>query len=656
MFTTLLIANRGEIACRIIRTAKRLGLRTVAVYSDADRGSLHVELADEAYHIGDSEPQQSYLVIEKIIAAATASGAEAIHPGYGFLSENAAFSRQCRDAGIAFVGPPASAIDAMGSKSRAKAIMERAGVPLLPGYHDADDSEQALLEAARNIGFPVLLKASAGGGGKGMRIVTTEAAFSSELAAAKREARNSFGDDAMLVEKYLTSPRHIEVQVFADTHGNIVHLFDRDCSIQRRHQKIVEEAPAPGLSQDVRDAMASAAIQAARAIDYVGAGTIEFLLDTDERFYFMEMNTRLQVEHPVTEMITGVDLVDWQLRIAAGDTLPLSQDQLTCNGHAIESRIYAEDTDNGFLPQTGNIVRFVTPDTTDHVRIDTGVRSGDTVSRFYDPMIAKLATHASSRALAVNRMRESLAATNITGITTNLKFLQRTVSHTAFQTAALTTRFIEHAATQLSRPAPTGADVLAALALWQQQRCEYANDRWRRGDGWRLNQPNKVTFDVGIDNEQSSVTLHMDASGNAVTAVTRDGVTTPVVVSTTQINLSLSMGTLNVRAHYWADGNGGVLTLQDDRVLFRRIAADTGDEMAQASDGNILAPMTGTIVSVSAKNGERVEEGDTVAIMEAMKMEHTLTAAFAGVVEGLTVTAGDRVDGGQPILRIDKEE
>jgi 3-methylcrotonyl-CoA carboxylase alpha subunit len=442
MFDKILIANRGEIACRVIKTARRMGVRTVAVYSDADRTALHVSMADEAIYIGAAPARESYLDIEKIIAAAIKTGAQAIHPGYGFLSENAGFCRRCAAENLVFIGPPTSAIEAMGSKSAAKQIMEKAGVPLVPGYHGDDQNPEIIRAAANKMGYPVLLKATAGGGGKGMRQVWSAEEFDSALEAAKREAMNGFGDDTMLVEKYLTQPRHIEIQVFCDSHGNAVYLFERDCSIQRRHQKVVEEAPAPGMSETLRAEMGSAAVRAAQAIDYVGAGTVEFLLDVDGSFYFMEMNTSLQVEHPVTEMITGLDLVEWQLRVAAGDFLPLKQNELKINGHAIEVRIYAEDPDNEFLPQTGTLHFLETPEESAHVRIDTGVIEGDEVSVFYDPMIAKLIVWDSNRQQALRRLSTALKEYRLNGVTTNIDFLYTLTRHPAFCNADFDTGFI----------------------------------------------------------------------------------------------------------------------------------------------------------------------------------------------------------------------
>ncbi|MGZ5187399.1 MAG: acetyl-CoA carboxylase biotin carboxylase subunit, partial [Caldimonas sp.] len=453
MFSKILIANRGEIACRVIKTARLMGIGTVAVYSDADAGARHVRLADEAVHIGPSPARESYLVGARIVAAARATGAEAIHPGYGFLSENDGFAEACAQAGIVFIGPPPAAIRAMGSKAAAKTLMERAGVPLTPGYH-GDDQDPALLarEAAR-IGFPVLIKASAGGGGKGMRRVDAAADFDAALASCRREAKSAFGDDHVLVEQYVLKPRHIEIQVFADSFGDCVHLFERDCSVQRRHQKVLEEAPAPGMTAERRAAMGRAAVEAAKAVGYVGAGTVEFIAHPDGHFYFMEMNTRLQVEHPVTEMITGLDLVEWQLRVAAGERLPKGQAELAITGHAIEARIYAEDAERGFLPSTGKLVHLAPPHASVHVRVDTGVEEGDSITPFYDPMIAKLIVHDSDRAAALARIREALAHYRIVGVANNVEFLGRLIATPSFAKADLDTALIEREHAALFAPA-----------------------------------------------------------------------------------------------------------------------------------------------------------------------------------------------------------
>ncbi|MFZ2869393.1 acetyl-CoA carboxylase biotin carboxylase subunit, partial [Zavarzinia sp.] len=466
MFDTILIANRGEIACRVIRTARRMGLRTIAVYSEADAKARHVRLADEAVLIGPAAARESYLVADKILAAAKATGAQAIHPGYGFLSENADFAEACAEAGITFIGPPPSAIRAMGSKSAAKSLMETAGIPLTPGYHGTEQDADFLAGEAARIGYPVLIKAAAGGGGKGMRLVERAEDFASALASCRREAAASFGSDLVLVERYVTRPRHIEIQVFGDAHGNCVHLFERDCSVQRRHQKVLEEAPAPGMDPARRQAMGDAAVAAARAVGYVGAGTVEFIVGNDGRFFFMEMNTRLQVEHPVTEMITGQDLVEWQIRVAAGEPLPLSQDQLAIDGHAIEARIYAEDATRGFLPSIGRLAHFDAPAESAHVRLDSGVEEGDEITPHYDPMVAKLIVWDRDRKGALARMSAALKAVRIAGVTTNVAFLGRLIACPSFDRADLDTGLIEReAAVLFPPPAPAPRDAVLAAAL-----------------------------------------------------------------------------------------------------------------------------------------------------------------------------------------------
>jgi len=528
MFTKILIANRGEIACRVIKTAKKMGILTVAVYSDADADALHVHMADEAIYLGASPSRESYLLGDKVIAAAKRTGAQAIHPGYGFLSENADFCRKCAQENITFIGPPVAAIEAMGSKSAAKNIMEKANVPLVPGYHGEDQAEQILKQAADDMGYPVLLKATAGGGGKGMRQVWSEKEFSEGLAAAKREAKSSFGDDTMLVEKYLTQPRHVEIQVFCDNHNNAVYLFERDCSVQRRHQKVIEEAPAFSMSESLRAQMGESAIKSAQAIGYQGAGTVEFLLDVDGSFYFMEMNTRLQVEHPVTEMISGQDLVEWQLRVAAGETLPKTQSELSINGHAFEARIYAEDANNDFLPATGTLSFLQTPVESDNVRIDTGVRQGDEVSVFYDPMIAKLIVWDENREKALQRLAKALAEYRIDGVTTNIDFLYNLATSKPFIDADIDTGFIEkHNDLIFHKDSQTLANELPMAALYlvlsqQQNAIDKANTTndphspWHNTNAWRLNEAhihhitlmhNDINYDIAIENVMAQAVI-----------------------------------------------------------------------------------------------------------------------------------------------------
>ncbi|MFZ3208783.1 MAG: acetyl/propionyl/methylcrotonyl-CoA carboxylase subunit alpha [Geobacteraceae bacterium] len=666
MFEKIMIANRGEIACRVIRTAKRLGIRTVAVYSDADADSMHVSLADEACHIGPPPARDSYLRFDLILDAARKSGSQAIHPGYGFLSENAEFAEACAKAGIVFIGPPTAAIRAMGSKSAAKRIMEGAAVPLVPGYHGDDQNPELLHEAAANIGYPVLIKATAGGGGKGMRVVWDQAGFHDALAAARREALASFGDDRVLLEKYLTKPRHVEIQVFADSLGNAVHLFERDCSIQRRHQKVLEEAPAPGMTHELRSRMGAAAVAAARAIGYVGAGTVEFLLDEDGLFYFMEMNTRLQVEHPVTEMITGQDLVEWQLKVAAGEPLPATQTTLSIEGHAIEARIYAEDPSRDFLPSIGNLTHLRTPVENAHVRIDTGVRQGDAVSIHYDPMIAKLIVWDTDRPGALRRLRSALASYQVVGVTTNIAFLAAVAAHPAFAACDLDTGFIErHRATLFPETKPASDQILslAALDVLLRRSREAQNgaaaslDRWspwHLTTGWRMNGDNHhvLTF---IDGETAiCITAHYRPDGYL---------------------LELPFGTMLVRGHFDAEGDiladlGGarfkatVVRHGDDLTIVTHGSSHRltlHDPLAHAGEkevavGSLTASMPGKIVALLVEVGSHVERGAPLVIMEAMKMEHTITAPRDGVIAEIHFAVGMVVNEGVELLAFAAEE
>jgi 3-methylcrotonyl-CoA carboxylase alpha subunit len=663
MFNKLLIANRGEIACRVIHTARRLGIPTVAVYSDADANALHVELADEAMHIGPAPARESYLVANRIVDVALKTGADAIHPGYGFLSENAAFAQACADNGITFVGPPASAIEAMGSKSAAKQIMERARVPLVPGYHGADQDPSLLRASAEDMGYPVLLKATAGGGGKGMRQVWSSGEFDEGLAAAKREALASFGDDTMLVEKYLTKPRHVEVQVFCDNHGNGVYLAERDCSVQRRHQKVIEEAPAPGMTAELREAMGGTAVTAARAIDYRGAGTVEFLLDEDGSFYFMEMNTRLQVEHPVTEMITGQDLVEWQLRVAAGETLPLRQDQVPINGHAFEARIYAEDPTNDFLPATGNLGFLQPPEESRHVRVDTGVRQGDDISVFYDPMIAKLVVWDESRPRALDRLAAALADYRISGTVTNLDFLYNLATSAPFVAAELDTGFIERhrslifheGSAELEKELP-----LAALALLLDRQAQTGTrscldpwSPWSASNGWRLNEPHLHRMTIHCHDEDHAVTVEQRGDNYLIGFGNRE----------TLVSGSLQEDTLHVdiqghrqRATLARTADGYTLYLASGACHFHEVPPDTGEAEAGGADAGLAAPMNGTIVTLLVEAGTTVEAEAPLLVMEAMKMEHTIRAPAAGTVNAFYFAAGDLVDGGAELVDFSIEE
>lgn len=669
MFDKILIANRGEIACRVIKTARRMGVRTVAVYSDADRTALHVSMADEAIYIGAAPARESYLDIEKIIAAALKTGAQAIHPGYGFLSENAVFCRRCAAENIVFIGPPTSAIEAMGSKSAAKQIMEKAGVPLVPGYHGDDQNPEIIRAAANEMGYPVLLKATAGGGGKGMRQVWSAEEFDSALEAAKREAMNGFGDETMLVEKYLTQPRHIEIQVFCDSHGNAVYLFERDCSIQRRHQKVVEEAPAPGMSETLRAEMGNAAVRAAQAIDYVGAGTVEFLLDADGSFYFMEMNTRLQVEHPVTEMITGLDLVEWQLRVAAGDFLPLKQNELQINGHAIEVRIYAEDPDNEFLPQTGTLHFLETPAESAHVRIDTGVIEGDEVSVFYDPMIAKLIVWDSNRQQALRRLSSALSEYRLNGVTTNIDFLYTLTRHPSFCSADFDTGFIgKHEASLFTKTASQLGDNIALAALYLILRQKQliagraannndANSPWNNAHSWRMNQPAQHKFDLQFGEALVAITAIAQSSSSDASFVIRSGDSEFTVSGELQGRVLLADINGHRQSASVAEHGGGYSLYRAERAVHFNIKyPDLGDASDDAADNQLIAPMNGTVVSHLVAAGSLVSKDDPLLIMEAMKMEHTIRAPADGIVSAFFYQPGELVSGGAELIQLEKSE
>mgnify|MGYP002630828118 FL=1 len=686
MFTKLLIANRGEIACRIIRTARRLGVATVAVYSEADRDALHVHMADEAVHIGPAPARESYLLAERIIAAAIDTGAQAVHPGYGFLSENAGFARACAERGIVFVGPPTAAIEAMGSKSAAKHIMGKAGVPLVPGYHEADQDPALLRREAERMGYPVLLKATAGGGGKGMRQVWAGDEFDAALAAAQREATASFGDATMLVEKYLTRPRHVEVQVFCDNHGNAVYLAERDCSVQRRHQKVIEEAPAPGMTAALRAAMGDTAVQAAQAIDYRGAGTVEFLLDEDGSFYFMEMNTRLQVEHPVTEMITGQDLVEWQLRVAAGEPLPLKQDEIVLQGHAFEARVYAEDPDNDFLPATGTLAYLRAPAESAHVRVDTGVQQGDEISVYYDPMIAKLVVWDESRDRALQRLAVALREYRIGGTVTNLDFLYKLATSAPFQRAELDTGFIERhqalifhqRAEDLERDVPRAA---LALLLHRQQNaaprsCLDPWSLWSSGNAWRLNEAHLHHVVVHCQQQDFAVTIEQIQDGSYRINIRGDcsagkqsskddeacgqpestenaanlGRCAILRATLTDDILEFEQNGHRQRATLARTVDGFTLYLADGACHFHEVAPDTGETSSGPAAGGLNAPMNGTIVALLAEPGTSVAAGTALIVMEAMKMEHTIRAPSAGTVSQFYFAPGDLVDGGAPLL------
>lgn len=667
MFKKLLIANRGEICCRVIKTAKKMGIATVAVYSDADASALHVQMADEAVNIGAAPAKESYLKGETIIEVAKATGADAIHPGYGFLSENAHFAKLCADNNIAFVGPPVGAIEAMGSKSAAKNIMEKAGVPLVPGYHGEDQAEALIKQAADDMGYPVLLKAAAGGGGKGMRQVWSEAEFSDALAAAKREAVSSFGDDTMLVEKYLTQPRHVEIQVFCDSHGNGVYLFERDCSVQRRHQKVIEEAPAPNMPLHVREAMGEAALKAAKAIDYVGAGTVEFLYDVDGSFYFMEMNTRLQVEHPVTEMITGQDLVSWQLKVAAGDFLPLRQEELKVNGHSFEARVYAEDPDNDFLPATGTLRFLQPPIENEHVRVDTGVLQGDNVSVYYDPMIAKLIVWDEDRDKALQRLANALKEYRVNGLTTNLPFLYNLATSEQFKKVELDTGFIEKNCDQLfSKTEQDVADYLPLMVLSvllkKQTLKPHAssadsNSPWNQVNAWRANESHQQVVSLEFNGTQYDVTVKQEDSAHPNYFQLLLGDTTiQIEGSLEQENLIANIDGHRQKAVLVTDGNEMSLYTLNRAIHFQENTPDLGIEDADDAVGGLTAPMNGTVVKLLAEPGVNVAKDTPLLVMEAMKMEHTIKAPAAGTVTEFYFQAGELVDGGAELLNFEEAQ
>lgn len=677
MFTKILIANRGEIACRVAATAARLAIKTVAVYSDADAYAKHVAACDEAVHIGGSAPKDSYLRWERIIDAAKATGAQAIHPGYGFLSENEEFANACAAAGLVFIGPPASAIQAMGLKAESKQLMEKAGVPLVPGYHGKDQDPALLKREADAIGYPVLIKASAGGGGKGMRAVDKAEDFADALASCKREAINSFGDDAVLIEKYVQRPRHIEIQVFGDTLGNYVYLFERDCSVQRRHQKVLEEAPAPGMTPALRAKMGQAAVEAARAVNYVGAGTVEFIVEQPGgyehpeamKFYFMEMNTRLQVEHPVTEAITGLDLVEWQLRVASGEPLPLQQDQLQIHGHAIEARICAENPDNNFLPATGSLHVYGLPlhvtfeRAPQGVRVDSGVREGDAISPFYDSMVAKLIVHGATREEALARLDAALAQTHIVGLATNVQFLRHVTTSASFAAAQLDTALIPREAAALFNQdnvgLPLAAAALIADTLWMGE-CLAAQpdargwqDPWAQRDGWKSHGAQVRSFAVEYAGEAYTVLLRSQRGGAtglqlSVGAFTADLAFAPAADG----GLDVQLGAQRQRVRVYRKGEvAHVFTPQGaTQIIVIDALAHAGD--TQSEGGRLTAPMPGKVVSFAVKPGDVVKKGQALAVMEAMKMEHTIAAPADGTVGELLFAPGDQVTEGSELLRM----
>ncbi len=650
MFSSLLIANRGEIACRIIRTANRLGVRTIAVYSDVDREALHVEMADEAWHLGGAAAADSYLVVDKIIGAAKEAGADAIHPGYGFLSENADFAETCAREGIVFVGPSADAIRAMGLKGAAKSLMEKAGVPVVPGYHGSKQAGDFLKQKAYEIGYPILIKAVAGGGGKGMRLVEKAKDFDASLESAKREALSAFGNDDVLIEKFIGSPRHVEIQIFADGQGNAVHLFERDCSLQRRHQKVIEEAPAPGMTDEVRKAMGEAAVNAAKAVKYSGAGTVEFIADGSkglktDGFYFMEMNTRLQVEHPVTEEITGLDLVEMQLRVASGEALGISQGDLTINGHSVEARIYAEDPENGFLPSTGLLEILSFPNGS-AIRIETGVKEGDTVSPFYDPMIAKLVAHGETRSEALDLLYSALDETQIAGPQTNIAFLKALCSAEGFRENRFNTGFIDANIDDLTIPPLGQRDAMAALGAIRlierrfelREGAEMHDTPWTLTDGFQLG----AVRETGID---------ILANGKPVSLLTEwvDGA--PAII-------------LGPEADDWPEVDAVLVDVGDAVIVLadgRQVRVSRPDYSAAGfeddEDGAIIrSPMHGKLLDLFVATGDSVSKGKRLAIVEAMKMEHSLMASGDGVVAEILAVPGDQVGEGQRLIVINSED
>ena len=665
MFSRILIANRGEIACRIARTARRLGVRTIAVYSDADANALHVESCDEAYRVGPAAPRESYLNGAAILDVARRAGAQAIHPGYGFLSENEGFARACAEAGVVFIGPPPAAIAAMGSKSAAKTIMSRAGVPVVPGYHGDDQDASLLAREADRVGFPVLIKATAGGGGKGMKVANASGEFAAALASAQREAQASFGDARVLLERYLRAPRHIEIQVFADTRGNVVHLFERDCSVQRRHQKVLEEAPAPRMDDARRDAMGDAAVAAARAIGYVGAGTVEFIAEQDGTFYFMEMNTRLQVEHPVTEMITGLDLVEWQLRVAAGEALACEQASLAIRGHAIEARVYAEDPARGFLPSIGRIAHWRMPRESPRVRVDTGFREGDDVSPYYDPMLAKVIAWGEDRERARGELLGALGECEVTGVATNVAFLERVVAHPAFASGRFDTGLIElHRAELLdASPSPPAHALVAAAAAEYaaidaavKARAAQSSDPhspWSMSDAWwNGTATHHVAFEFGDGDDRHGISVWPQGDG-VLRIAGRD--------LTVDVSTKRRGGVLHVEAEGAAAHGARVVREGDIRHVFGRgfrARLALRDRLSHAHDdvehaGHLAAPMSGTVVAVMVKPGDSVEKGAALVVLEAMKMEHTIVAPAAGRVVAVHFAAGDRVGEGADLVEME---
>lgn len=650
MFKKILIANRGEIACRVIRTCQRLGVTTVAVYSDADRRAMHVQMADEAIHIGPAKAADSYLNMDRILVAAEQTGAEAIHPGYGFLSENAEFARRCQKASIVFIGPSPESMDAMASKSAAVTLMEKAGVPVTPGYHGDDQSLKKLEAEAKQIGFPLLIKPSAGGGGKGMHIVRSANEFKDALGTAKREAKNAFGDDRVLLEKYLEQPRHIEFQVFGDTHGNVVHMFERECSLQRRFQKVVEETPSPFLDDAMRTRMGEAAVAAAKAVNYVNAGTIEFIVGADRSFHFMEMNTRLQVEHPITEETTGLDLVEWQLRVACGEELSLSQNEIRRCGHAIEVRLYAENADKGFLPVTGRIESFETPGDS-ATRVDTGVRGGDEIGTFYDPMIAKISVCGENRAVAIQNLRATLARTAVFGLVTNLPLLRGIARHPDFADGRYDTGFIEHELkTILIRPLPTPPAIAAAVA--SDLACDNRNAGPWRLDGWRVgNTGGRRLLVCSVDSAERSIRVMGTVSAFSFTLGD-----TRYEIRNAHLREGHAEFTLNGRTYHVEVrrcGDGRQVTLGDEAFNFMLTSPFAPRSTRHADTATRpVSPMPGRVVAMHVKPGDNVQAGQPLLVLEGMKMEYTVKAGAPGQIEKVFYKEGDMVEADTPLVTI----
>jgi 3-methylcrotonyl-CoA carboxylase alpha subunit len=659
-FRTLLIANRGEIACRVIRTARAMGLRTVAVYSEADADALHVFEADEAVLLGPARARDSYLAIDRILAAAKQSGAEAVHPGYGFLSESAEFAQACADAGLVFVGPTPDMITAMGSKSGSKALMEKAGVPLVPGYHGAAQDDATLATAADKIGFPVLVKASAGGGGRGMRVVRAADELVAAIVSAKREAKAAFGDDRLLIEKYVDNPRHIEVQIVGDSHGNLVSLFERECTLQRRHQKVIEEAPSPTLDAAQREQVCEAARRAAGAVNYVGAGTIEFVSDGKDVF-FIEMNTRLQVEHPVTELISGVDLVEWQLRVAFGEALPLRQDQLTLRGHAIEARVYAENPAKNFMPSVGRIATWRTPEQVDGLRIDAGYRAGDTVSPYYDAMLAKVIAWAPTRAAAIDRLDRGLNETDVRGVVTNIPFLSALVTHQEVRANAIDTGFIERNLAELTAAPATLGDLELATAVAAILGAEDAVARAEGPSPWRSSgwmpvgrRKRSFVFRRGQGHDHTDTTVEL-AYGGGASSLTVDGRDIAFAWATHADGIDVALGGARWRVQAVVDGHELYLRTRQGRFELHWVDPFGGESEESVGEDKIVAPLPGTVVALFAEVGARLDKGATILTLEVMKMEQTLRAPFAGTLKALKCKVGDIVQEGAELAEIEPD-